>query len=171
MKAFAVLRSRLGPAWRRPWRGAERPGRATSAAEEVHAEGEKGIKTMKTTVILIVAAALSLATTAMAADKATVEVDGDLKVTGDIEVKGNVKKIYFTEEKFWNGGDAVKLIRANDGVCFITDIRGNFAGAGERVYTSKGRDYWLVGGKRQQDSVQVGARCIVGISEGKYDLP
>lgn len=51
------------------------------------------------------------------------------------------------------GGKDSKMIRADEGVCYVSLIKGNFAGGGEKVWIEKREDgfYWLTGKSGQEE--------------------
>jgi hypothetical protein len=67
----------------------------------------------------------------------------------------------YTGEKVWSQGETAKdLGPMNDRVCFLTRIRGHFAGAGEQVRIRSENDRWVLDGTSQQSGVLAGARCV-----------
>lgn len=61
----------------------------------------------------------------------------------------------------WRHGDERRrLLRVEDGICFVTGIGGNFEGGGEavRVYVDDG--WWWIGGHSAQPSLWVEVTCL-----------
>lgn len=62
--------------------------------------------------------------------------------------------------KWSQGQPPVRLIRAEEGFCALTQVTGSFQGGGEAVRVYVGDDgYWYLGGDSHQEGV--GAECIV----------
>jgi len=61
----------------------------------------------------------------------------------------------------WKQGDPpVRLIKYNEGICFLTGVSGHFLGGGEQVRLWIGSDgFWYLGGQSQQQGVS--AECAV----------
>jgi hypothetical protein len=65
-------------------------------------------------------------------------------------------KLFLPEHQVFEwlaGKDAVKMIAADQGICYISLIKGTFAGSGEKVQIEKRDDgfYWLTGQSQQQE--------------------
>lgn len=71
----------------------------------------------------------------------------------------------YTGETLWSQGEAAKdLGPTNDRVCFLTRVRGHFAGDGEQVRIRNSNGRWLLDGTSQQGGVLGGARCVYASS-------
>jgi hypothetical protein len=67
----------------------------------------------------------------------------------------------YTGETKWSQGEPAKdLGPTTDRVCFLSRIRGHFAGEGEKVRVRKWLGRWLLDGTSQQSGVAAGARCV-----------
>jgi hypothetical protein len=67
---------------------------------------------------------------------------------------------FFKTAQWHQGEPAVRLIRAEEGFCALTQVTGSFQGGGEAVRVYVADDgYWYLGGDSQQDGVA--AECIV----------
>ena len=69
------------------------------------------------------------------------------------EIKIATLESYFTESNlkkysWWQGNPRTQLIPANQGICFLTRVGGQFEGAGEEVYIDVNENgYWYLYGQ------------------------
>lgn len=60
----------------------------------------------------------------------------------------------------WNQGVGErKMIRTDEGFCYLTHIQGKFEGHEEAVWINVRGDYWYLSGKSRQRDVAAKARC------------
>ena len=67
---------------------------------------------------------------------------------------------------FVNNPVSVAMVGVDEGVCFLTDIRGNFNGPGERVYIEQMNDHWHLRAYSEQTGMRVFATCWHFFSTG-----
>jgi hypothetical protein len=58
------------------------------------------------------------------------------------------------------GKERVRLIRADDGICFLSAVGGSFAGGGEWVRVRVDDGWWYLEGHCQQPLVWAEATCV-----------
>src|SRR5579862_3643972 len=60
----------------------------------------------------------------------------------------------YTQYEWKNGDKPIRMLKRDEGFCFLTEIGGHFAGAGEVVRVSIGDDgYWYLAGASGQDEL------------------
>jgi hypothetical protein len=70
--------------------------------------------------------------------------------TAPADQENPVSAVY-SEYKWSNGDKPVKMIRKEEGFCFLTEVGGHFAGGGEVVHVYIGPDgFWYLGGNSGQ---------------------
>jgi hypothetical protein len=71
-------------------------------------------------------------------------------------------KLLYTSEYLWEQGEPpIKgRVRDREGFCFLTRVRGDFEGAGERVEIQRDGGYWELYGRSRQDGIAAGMRCV-----------
>jgi len=83
------------------------------------------------------------------------------------------ERISYTQEVSWSQGQLSQgLGHMSNSVCFLTEVRGRFAGDGEEVGifgVSPGA--WHLGGKSMQTGVGGSARCLTGRPPSSYTQP
>jgi hypothetical protein len=90
-----------------------------------------------------------------AADQAEVQVVTQEPDAAPQAVAG--VQTYFWHQSFIR---PVRMIRSNSGICFLTQVRGRFRGAGEKVTIVNRDGYWWLEGESKQAGVAAQATCV-----------
>lgn len=89
---------------------------------------------------------------------------------------GDPVPVTYRAYEWEHGQPPVRMIRADEGICFLTAVRGHFAGGGEEVRVYIGDDgYWYLGGNAGQNiwakamSVQFSRKFVVHLRKAPAD--
>ena len=73
------------------------------------------------------------------------------------------------EHYTWHqGSPAVKMIKATEGLCYLTAVTGHFAGGGEKVKIYREDGFWVLGGFSHKQGIEADATCWVFPSPLKH---
>lgn len=65
-----------------------------------------------------------------------------------------------TTFRWSQGKPSTWMMPISKGICMLTGMKGHFAGGGESVSISQGRNFWMLGGTSMQEGVGATAQCI-----------
>ena len=98
---------------------------------------------------------------------------GENSADTPLDVKGEIRGARWTSREYeWSQGQApTQMTKADHSACFLTSVRGLFAGAGESVEIKKNeRGYWVLTGTSQQKDIRAKAKCIGAPDDAWYAM-
>jgi hypothetical protein len=92
---------------------------------------------------------------------ASAAVQGEVQKTTQ-ESDAALQAVQGVQTYFWHQtfGMPIRMIRSNDGICYLTLVRGRFRGAGEKVTIANRDGYWWLEGESKQEGVAAEATCV-----------
>jgi hypothetical protein len=92
---------------------------------------------------------------------ASAAMQGEVQITTQ-ESDAALQAVLGVQTYFWHQtfGTPIRMIRSNDGICYLTLVRGRFQGAGEKVTIANRDGYWWLEGESKQEGVAAEATCV-----------